>query len=574
LTILKGEGVSPGVAVGKIFLYKPFFVEVKESFLENGAESAVEFARYNTVKAAAAAELEVLRDNLKKDDPEKAKIFTAHLDILDDPAINEEIETGIKSEHWTGPWAIRKSYEIFIGMMKKAKNALIAERAVDFEDVQKRLLRIWFGAEESDPSSPEGQIILAARDLFPSDTVSLDRNKVLAIITETGAFTSHSAIIARGYGIPAVLGVAGLLEALEPFGTGRSAAVDAESGEVFLDPDKGRIAEFTLRCEKNLKDREESVRFLGREAFTKDRVRIELGLNIGTADEKELEGTAYTDFSGLFRTEFIFMGRDDLPGEDEQYAIYRKVLERYGKKAVALRTLDIGGDKPLPGLKLPGENNPFLGNRALRLCFSNPGIFKTQLRAAIRASAHGNLWLMFPMVGSLNDIRKAKSYVDEIRAEFEAKKIPFNGDFKTGIMIEIPAVAMIADLAAREVDFASIGSNDLCQYLCAADRINPAVAGYYQSYHPGLFRMIRDTVKAFNAAEKPISICGELGGDVNALPLLVGLGLRKFSMGFASVAPAKRVLAGLTISAAEEVAGRALGLDTDEEIKALLKRPV
>jgi phosphotransferase system enzyme I (PtsI) len=572
LTILKGEGVSPGAAAGKIFLYEPFSVDVEERFLENGAESEKEFARYAEVKAAAAGELEILRDNLEKDDPEKAKIFTAHLDILDDPVINEEIETGIKSERQTGQWAVWKSYETFIGMVKKAKNALIAERAADFEDVRKRLLRIWFGVEKADLGSPGGQVILAARDLFPSDTASLDKNKVLAIITEAGSFTSHSAIIARSYGIPAVLGVAGLLEALKSSATAdgipRDAAVDAESGEVFLDPDERRIAEFTLRREKSLKDREENFRFLDIEAFTKDRVRIELGLNIGKADDRELEGAAYTDFSGLFRTEFLFMGRAALPDEDEQYAVYRKVLERYGKRPVTLRTLDIGGDKPLSSMELPKEGNPFLGNRALRFCFNHPDIFKTQLRAAIRASAHGNLWLMFPMAGSIDDVRKAKSYVDEIRAEFRQKKIPFDGDFKTGIMIEIPAIAMIADRAAREVDFASIGSNDLCQYLCAADRVNPAVAEYYQRYHPGLFRMIRDTVKAFNDAGKPISICGELGAD--ALPLLIGLGLRKLSMGFALVAPAKRILAGLTVREAEELAAKAMDLNTAGEIRALL----
>jgi phosphotransferase system enzyme I (PtsI) len=571
LTILKGEGVSPGAAAGKIFLYEPFSVKVEERFLEN--DDGVEFARYLEVKAAAAGELEILRDTLKKDDPEKAKIFTAHLDILDDPVINEEIETGIKTERLAGQWAVWKSYETFIRMVKKAKNALIAERAADFEDVRKRLLRIWSGAEKSDLGFPNEPVILAARDLLPSDTVSLNKNNVLAIITETGGATSHSAIIARGYGIPAVLGIAGLLEAVRPSGptaVPQNAAVDAGSGEVFVDPDEGRIAEFTLRRKKFLEDREETLRFLGLEAFTKDRVRIELGLNIGKADDKELEGAAYTDFSGLFRTEFLFMGRDRLPDEDEQYAAYRKVLERYGKKPVTLRTLDIGGDKPLPALKLPVESNPFLGNRALRLCFTHPDIFITQLRAAIRASAHGNLWLMFPMAGSLDDIRKAKSYVDDIKAEFRVKNIPFNGAFKIGIMIEIPAIAMIADRVVREVDFASIGSNDLCQYLCAADRVNPVVAEYYQSYHPGLFRMIRDTVTVFNDAGKPISLCGELGGDTGALPLLIGLGLRKLSMGFASVAPAKRILADLTIHTAEKLAENVLDLSTAEEIKAQL----
>jgi phosphotransferase system enzyme I (PtsI) len=406
--------------------------------------------------------------------------------------------------------------------------------------------------------------------LLPSDTASLDRGRVLAIITEAGGPTSHSAIIARSYGIPAVLGIEGLLATLEKSKT-ESAAVDAESGEVFLNPDAELAAKFSERRKMFIKKREEALRFLGVEARTKDGVRVELGLNIGKVDDKELEGEAYTDFSGLFRTEFLFMGRDKLPGEDEQYEVYRKVLERYGERPVSLRTLDIGGDKPLSSMELPREDNPFLGNRALRLCFTHPEIFKTQLRAALRASVHGNLWLMLPMVGSIDDIRKAKKYINEVRAELTEKKIPFNKNFKTGIMIEIPAIAMIADLAAAEVDFASIGSNDLCQYLCAADRINPAVSAYYQSYHPGLFRMIGNVVAAFNKAGKPISVCGELGGDAVAAPLLIGLGLRKLSMGFASVAELKRVLAGLSLGEAEALAKKALVLQTAEEITVLLK---
>jgi phosphotransferase system enzyme I (PtsI) len=569
--VLKGNPVSPGAAAGKLFIYKPFSVEVKESSLEDGADAGAEFARYTAAKAAAAKELEVLRESLKKNDPEKAKIFTAHIDILEDPAIHEEIETGIKSERRSGDWIIWNSYQTFINLMKRAKDALIAERAADFEDVRKRLLRIWYGADNPDLGSLTENVIIAAEDLLPSDTASLDRNRVLAIITEAGGPTSHSAIIARSYGIPAVLGIEGLLETLAKSGA-QSAAVDAENGEVFPDPDAELASKFSKRREGFIKKREETLRFLGVEARTKDRVRVELGLNIGKVDDTELEGEAYTDFSGLFRTEFLFMGRDKLPGEDEQYEVYRKTLMHYGNRPVSLRTLDIGGDKPLSSMELPKEDNPFLGNRALRLCFTHPEIFKTQLRAALRASVHGNLWLMLPMVGSIDDIRKAKKYINEITTEFSAQKIPVNKDFKTGIMIEIPAVAMIADLAAAEVDFASIGSNDLCQYLCAADRINPAVSAYYQSYHPGLIRMIGNVAAAFNKAGKPISVCGELGGDAAAVPLLIGLGLRKLSMGFASVAAVKRVLAGLSVDEAEALAKKALALQTAEEITILLKR--
>ncbi|MDR2663784.1 MAG: phosphoenolpyruvate--protein phosphotransferase, partial [Treponema sp.] len=432
--ILKGKGVSPGAAVGKIFVYKPFSVEVQESFLADGADPEAEFARYGGVKAAAAGELTVLRDHLEKKDPEKAKIFTAHLDILDDPEINEKIETEIKAERRTGPWAVWKSYETFIKMMQKAKNALIAERAADFEDVRKLLLRLWFGAEKSDLGSLDEEVILAARDLLPSDTASLDKNKVLAILTETGGATSHSAIIAKSYGIPAVLGIPGLLDFVHG---GQPAAVDAEEGSVLLDPDEDTVRSYRRREERFRGDRETAAAFQNREARTAEGVRIDIGLNI--ADAGDLDHADYADSVGLFRTEFLYMGRNTLPSEEEQFLLYRKVLERFGKRPVALRTLDIGGDKTLVSMKLPREDNPFLGNRALRLCFSRPEIFKTQIRASLRASAYGELWLMLPMVGSLDDIREAKEFIRGVQRELESEGLPCA--FKTGIMIEIPSIA-------------------------------------------------------------------------------------------------------------------------------------
>jgi phosphotransferase system enzyme I (PtsI) len=263
------------------------------------------------------------------------------------------------------------------------------------------------------------------------------------------------------------------------------------------------------------------------------------------------------------------MGRDTLPTEDEQLSVYRKVLERFGERPVILRTLDIGGDKPISGVEQVHEENPFLGNRALRFCFTHPEIFTTQIRAALRASVYGNLWLMLPMVASLDDIRKAKSIIAAVTEELKKEGAPL-GKVKIGIMIEIPSIALMADLAAKEVDFASIGSNDLCQYLCAADRMNSAAAPYYQSYHPAMFRLIKETAASFKKAGKPLSICGELGGDPLATPVLIGLGLRKLSMGAASIAAVKRTLASLTIKKAEESAAKVLTLATAEEVKEYL----
>jgi len=563
--ILNGNGVSPGIAVGKIYIYNVTHIEVGESFCVPGEEEA-QLDHYETVKKQALEELEKITQAMEKTDPEKAGIFRAHGDIVNDVAINEEIPDKIRNEHWNGDWAIYKVYETFKRMVQKARDPVIAERAADFEDVRRRLLKLWYGRNEESLAVLKEPVIVAAGDLLPSDTASMDRANVLAILTETGGPTSHSAIIAKSYGIPAVLGIKGLLETVK---NGQSAAVNAGEGIVNLDPDDTMIKDYTRKRAAFRREQQISETFRKQEAFTADKVRIEIGLNIANADDKELEAADYTDSVGLFRTEFLYMGRDTLPTEDEQLVVYRKVLERFGKRPVILRTLDIGGDKTLSSMELPREENPFLGNRALRLCFSQPEIFSAQIRGALRASVYGNLWIMFPMVGSMDDIRQAKLCIEQARQDLEKEGKPC-GEFKTGIMIEIPSIALAARYAAKEVDFASIGSNDLCQYLCAADRMNSAVEPYFQSYHPAMWTLIKDTVKAFTDADKPISVCGELGGDPLAVPILVGFGMRKLSMGAASVAKIKQTIASLTVKKAEEMAGRILEFSTAAEAENYL----
>ena len=563
--VIKGNGVSPGTAVGEIYIHETSSIEVKESFCTPGEEPA-QLSRYEAVKKQALEELEIIRLAMEKTDPEKAGIFKAQQDIINDVAINEEIPSKILEEQWSGDWAIYDVYQTFFRMIKRAPDPLIAERAADFDDVRRRLLKLWYGRRDESLAGLSRQVIVAARDLLPSDTATMDRSKVLAILTECGGPTSHSAIIAKSYGIPAVLGIQKLLETVKH---GQSAAVNAGEGLVHLDPDPAMLEEYAQKSAALSLQRQITGAFLNREAFTADNVRIDIGLNIASADEQELEAAAYTDSAGLFRTEFLYMGRDTLPGEEEQFLVYRKILERFGKRPLVLRTLDIGGDKPLSSVELPREENPFLGNRALRLCFSYPEIFTAQIRACLRASVYGNLWIMFPMVGSVDDIRKAKEYI------FNARRDLLNegsvcGEVKIGIMIEIPSIALAAHHAAKEVDFASIGSNDLCQYVCAADRMNSTVEPYYQTYHPALFSLIKHSVEAFIKAGKPISICGEMGGDPLSTPVLVGFGMRKLSMGAASVAEIKRTIASLTIKKAEEAAARVLEFATADEVKKYL----
>jgi phosphotransferase system enzyme I (PtsI) len=563
--LLTGKGAAPGIAVGSVYVYNKKFNIPAESLVSDGERQA-QLDRYLEVKKQALDELEGIKLSLQKIDPRKADIFIAHQEIVEDVIINEEIPAKILNERWAGDWAIYQVYQTVLNVLRKTPDQLISERAADFDDVRSLLLRLWYGHENEGLSALKEPVIIAARQLMPSDTAGLNRDKVLAIITEKGGATSHTAIIAKSYGIPAVLGIEGLLDHVKQ---GQIAAVNAEDGTVILDPEESVASEYMKKSGVFQKNRQDAETFRGREGRTLDGVKIGIGLNVSASSDEELTASAYTDAIGLFRTEFLYMGRNTLPSEEEQFASYKKVLECFDKRPVILRTLDIGGDKPLSSLEQKREENPFLGNRALRFCFSNPKIFKAQIRAALRAAVFGDLWLMLPMVGSLDDIRKAKEQITAVRAELKKEGKQF-AEVKIGIMIEIPSIALIADLAAKEVDFASIGSNDLCQYLCAADRMNNAVESYYQSYHPAMFRLIKETVSAFTKADKPISICGELGGDPLAVPVLIGLGMRKLSMGEASVASIKRTIASVTVKQCEEIAEKVLSLSTAKEIEEYL----
>ncbi|MEG1686851.1 MAG: phosphoenolpyruvate--protein phosphotransferase, partial [Angelakisella sp.] len=482
----KATAVSDGIAIGEVFQYRPYVPTIIEGTVP-ADKLAGELARYEAAQQLAKTELEAIRGKLTETDPEKAKIFTAHLEILFDVAIDEDLREEIAGECYTAEWAVHCSYERFIKAISRSKNELIRERAADMRDVKARVLRCMAGVPERNLAVLQTPVVIVAYDLFPSDTATLDRSKVLAIITEIGGSTSHSAIIARSYEIPALLGLSGALELLPTKG---NVIVDALTGLIITDPTADEIAEYQNKQQKFALKRAETKKYLGVEGKTSDGVRVEVELNIGSAGEQELECSRYTDGVGLFRTEFFYMGKSALPTEEEQYDMYKKVLLEYGERPVTIRTLDIGGDKKLDCMELPVEDNPFLGNRALRLCFTQPEVFKTQLRACLRASVHGNLWLMFPMVGSLDDIRRAKAALAEAKAELTAEGIAYSSRMKVGIMIEIPSIALLADRAAQEVDFASIGTNDLTQYTTAVDRLNPAVSSYYQTYSPALFRLI------------------------------------------------------------------------------------
>jgi len=562
----RGNPVSQGIAIGEVYRYIPFAADITARTI-SPAETEQAVAQYLDLREKAKAELLAIEETLRAKHSDKASIFAAHVDMLHDEAMNAEIEELIRDEHFAPEYAVEKVYGKFARLLAKAKDAQIRERVADLQDLKSRLHRIWLGVPERNLATLTKEVIVVAHDLFPSDTATLDRSKVRAIVTEIGGSTSHSAIIARSYEIPALLGVS---EAMSRLQDGETVIVDAVEGVLHISPSEALQAQYEKKRKDYLEYTARLKQYRNVEPVTKDGVRIDIHLNIGSADPDELAGSLYTDGVGLFRTEFMYMSGPNLPTEEEQFQAYRKVALEFGTRPVILRTLDIGGDKQLESMELPREENPFLGLRALRLCFENLPLFQTQIRAVLRAAVYGNLWMMLPMVGSLDDIRSAKAIIADVKAELDCEGAAYQ-DVPLGIMIEIPAIAMVADLAAKEVDFASVGTNDLCQYLTAVDRMNPTVSKYYQSYHPAMFRIIAQAITAFQAEGKPIGVCGEMGGEPPAAAALVGLGMRKLSMGPSAVPRIKKLLTGLTLAHAQAMARQILTLSTAEEVECLLK---
>ena len=563
---LHGVAASDGIAVGKIYCYRPFAAEITDDILPAEHRPAAA-ERLEQAKAAAVQELERIAEKMEADGDDKSAIFRAHLELLEDEDIWEEIMEQL--DEGSNPLrAVDNVFAQYIAIMASNPDAMMQERAADLRDVCTRLLRCACGVPEKNLSSLPEPVIIAAHDLLPADTATIDRKNVLGILTEIGGLTSHSAILARSYELPAVLGVSGVLDMVRD---GMTAAIDGSAGTVELNPDEGTLEVCSARRSAYLEQKQVTARYLHETCCTADGVRVEIGANIGGASPELSQLAGCVDLIGLFRTEFLYMQREKLPTEDEQYAAYSAVLRACGDKPVVLRTLDIGGDKPLACLPLPKEDNPFLGKRALRLCADRPELLRCQLRAAYRASVNGTLWIMFPMVGSMDDWKWARSLARDVRDELEREGMPAAGDVRLGVMIEIPSIALMADQIAQEADFASIGTNDLCQYTLAVDRGNPEVADYYQMYSPAVFRLIQHVSAIFRSAGKPLCVCGEMGGDRAAIPALVGMGLRKLSMSGSAVAQAKRVICTHTLAQMEKIAADVLCMSTAKEIEAYLK---
>ncbi|WP_409291986.1 phosphoenolpyruvate--protein phosphotransferase [Peribacillus sp. SCS-37] len=560
-SMLKGIAASSGIAIAKAYrLIEPDLTVQKQTV----AETAEEKSRFQDAVSVSKKELQAIRDNAEKElGADKAAIFDAHLLVLSDPELISPIEDKIDNEQVNAEFALKETADMFVMMFEQMDNEYMKERAADIRDVTKRVLAHLLEVQIPNPSMISEEVIIVAEDLTPSDTAQLNRTYVKGFTTNIGGRTSHSAIMARSMEIPAVVGTK---DAVEQIQNGDLVIVDGLNGEVHVNPTPELIEKYKSEHKAFEAQKAEWAKLVNEKTVSADGRHVELAANIGTP--KDLEGVKANggEGIGLYRTEFLYMGRDQLPTEDEQFEAYKAVLEGMEGKPVVVRTLDIGGDKELPYLDLPKEMNPFLGFRAIRLCLEEQGIFRTQLRALLRASTYGNLKIMFPMIATLDEFRAAKTILEEEKQTLAGEGIQTADHIETGIMVEIPSTAVMADTFAKEVDFFSIGTNDLIQYTMAADRMNERVSYLYQPYNPAILRLVKMVIDAAHKEGKWAGMCGEMAGDETAIPLLLGLGLDEFSMSATSILRARSLIKRLSQPEMLQLADQALGMSTAEEV--------
>lgn len=562
-----GVAASSGVAIGKAFLLANPHLQIETVSVEDPSS---EIKRLTDALEQAKADLREISERAEREmGPDKAAIFQAHLLVLEDPELVETVKGKIAAEKVNAESALHETAQTFIELFEQMDNEYMKERAADIRDVTKRVLCHLLGVEFAAPSDLAEEVILVAEDLTPSDTAQLDRRYVKGFVTDIGGRTSHSAIMARSLEIPAVVGTT---DVTREAAAGVTIILDGHEGLVIIDPTPEEIEAYRKKQAKYERQKSELAKLVHTATTSQDGVHVELAANIGSVQDLAgaLENGA--EGVGLFRTEFLYMGRDDFPSEDEQFQAYKQVLEQMGEKPVVIRTLDIGGDKHLAYMNLPQEMNPFLGFRAIRLCLEQQDLFRTQLRALLRASAYGNLKIMFPMIATLEEFRQAKAVLAEEKQALLDKGIPVSDRLEVGIMIEIPAAALIADQFAKEVDFFSIGTNDLIQYTMAADRMNERVSYLYQPYHPAVLRLIHRVIQAAHAEGKWVGMCGEMAGDPVAIPILLGMGLDEFSMSAGSILPARYQISRLSKETAAAYTDTILSMSTSQEVEAFVRK--
>lgn len=559
---MKAIGTSAGIALGKVLVYKEAEIKIEKKTIDD-LEGEIE--RLDTAIEQGIKELENLyEETLENIGEEEAEIFNAHKMMIQDPEYIDGIKGKIKEEKVNVEWALKEVTDQYVSLFENIYDEYLRERALDLKDISQRLIRILYGIEGNDLRNIKEESIIVAEDLVPSDTAQMDKDKVIGIVTELGGRTSHTSIMARSLEIPAVAGVKDITNIAK---NGDFMIVDGSKGIVLINPSQDEVEFYQREKEKYEEFKQQTRQMKGKESISKDGVKVEIAANIGTP--KDVDNVIENDGEGvgLYRTEFLYMDNDRLPTEDEQFEAYKVVAERLEGKPIVIRTLDVGGDKDIPYLELPKEMNPFLGYRAIRLCLDRRDIFKTQLRALLRASAYGNIKIMFPMISNIQEVREAKRILEEAKEELRKENIPFNEDIEVGIMVEIPSVAIHSDIFAREVDFFSIGTNDLIQYTLAVDRGNQEISHLYNQYDPAVLRLIKMTIDNGHKAGIWVGMCGEAAGDEKLIPVLLGMGLDEFSMNPASILKARYIISNTSKKEVEGMLDEILSLPTAEDVE-------
>jgi phosphotransferase system enzyme I (PtsI) len=565
--MFKGISASPGVAIGKALVYKVEALNIIKSSILNIDD---ELERLQSSVEASKFQLEEIKaETEKKLGMDAAAIFEAHIMILEDQEFILQIRNKVIEEKVCASYAANEAIKAYASIFEAMEDEYLKERAADIRDIGTRLLKNLMGIEIINLSNLSEESILVAPDLTPSDIATMNVEKVLGIITEIGGSTSHTAIMARTLGIPAIVGLKSIVKEVN---NGDVIVFDGEEGIVYINPDNKTVEVYHSKEREYKLRRNELFILKNQPTISKDNRRVELACNIGVPKDVEAVLENGGEGIGLYRTEFLYMNRNSMPSEDEQYEAYKDVLEKMEGRPVIIRTLDIGGDKELSYLNLPKEMNPFLGYRAIRICLDQPKIFKTQLKALLRASVYGNLKLMYPMISSVEEVRAANDILNQVKRELDDEFIPYSKEIEVGIMIEIPAAAVIGDLLIKEVDFFSIGTNDLIQYSIAVDRTNEKINYLYDPFHPAILRLIKMVIDFAHKDGKWVGMCGEMAGDLKIIPVLLGLGLDEFSMSAGSILPARKLITELSYYDMKQIAEKALMLPTSGDIKNILNK--
>ncbi len=571
----KGIAASPGIAIGKVLCVENQAIVIEKHTI---TDVDAELEKLSECIDRSKKELEAIQEKTRNEvGEEEAAIFGAHIMVLEDPELSSAATDKIKTEKVNADYAFNEITNQFIAVFESMDNEYMRERAADIKDVSNRVLGHLLGCVKKDLSHLDEDVIIVTHDLTPSDTASMDKKKVIGFLTNVGGKTSHTAIMARTLDIPAIVGLSDITDYVK---TGDTIILDGTKGEVIIQPDEHDLSSYDKLKQQYNAEKEHLKALIGLPTITTDDHKVELAANIGSDEDLDAVLSHDAEGVGLFRTEFLYMNRSSLPTEDEQFEAYKKVASSLKGKPVVIRTLDIGGDKEVSYLKLEKEMNPFLGYRAIRMClngnvklskdFMGKDIFKTQLRAILRASAYGNIKIMFPMISSIQELKDAKQLLEASKKELDREQINYNKAIEVGMMIEVPSAAVISDLLAKHVDFFSIGTNDLIQYTCAVDRMNEKISHLYEPYHPGVLRLIKMVIENAHQAGIWVGMCGGMAEDQMMIPILLGFGLDEFSMSAASLLRSRQLIRSLNKSEMEKHSQKVVTLEGADDIKKYL----